>query len=56
MPYEKLEDFESFRAGLFSSLNPQGELEEALAERYVVDSWRLRRIPILETAVYRRGY
>src|SRR6266481_2073689 len=56
MPYEKAEDFESFRSGLFSSLEPQGELEETLAERIAVDAWRLRRIPILEAALYRRRY
>jgi hypothetical protein len=39
-----------------SALNPYGELEATLAERIVIDTWRLRRIPLLESALYRRGH
>jgi len=38
-----------------NELNPQGGLEEALAEKIIVDLWRLRRIPVLEAATYVRG-
>jgi hypothetical protein len=55
LPGENPDDFDSFRAGLLTSLDPQGELEGAFAERIVVDLWRLRRIPIVEAALYRRG-
>ena len=56
MPNENPDDFEAFRTGLMTSLDPHGELEGALAEKYVADAWRLRRIPILEATFYRRRY
>jgi hypothetical protein len=55
LPNENAEDFEAFRVGMLSELNPQGGLEEALAEKIIVDLWRLRRIPVLEAATYVRG-
>ena len=55
LPNENPEDFESFRIGLLSSLSPNGELEGIFAERIIVDEWRLRRVPGLEAAIYRRG-
>jgi hypothetical protein len=55
LPNENPEDFESFRIGLLGSLNPNDELEGIFAERIVVDAWRLRRVPGLEAALYRRG-
>ena len=55
LPNENPDDFDSFRAGLLTSLDPQGALEGALAEKIVADLWRLRRIPIIEAASYRRG-
>jgi len=36
-------------------LDPQGELEGALAEKIVADLWRLRRVPIFEAMLYKRG-
>ena len=56
LPNENPEDFEAFRAGLLTSLDPQDELEEALADKYVADAWRLRRVPSLEATVFRCGY
>ena len=56
LPGENPDDFDSFRAGLLSSLGPQGALEEALAEKIVADAWRLRRVPIIEATLYRRGH
>lgn len=55
LPNENPDDFDSFRAGLLADLAPQGDLEGALAEKIVADLWRLRRVPILEAALYRRG-
>lgn len=56
LPNENPDDFEAFRTGLLTSLDPQGDLEEALAEKYIADAWRLRRVPMLEATFYRRGY
>src|ERR1019366_4896763 len=55
LPNENPDDFEFFRAGILTSLDPQGELEAALAEKIVADFWRLRRVPIFEATLYRRG-
>ena len=48
-------DFDAFQVGLLSELSPSGGLEEALAEKIITDLWRLRRVPVLEAAIYRRG-
>ena len=55
LPGENPVDFESFRADLMASLDPQGGLEATLAQMIVADAWRLRRVPILEATLYRRG-
>ena len=56
LPNEDPDEFESLRTGLLADLAPEGDLESALAERIVASSWRLRRIPIFEAALYRRGF
>ena len=56
LPNENPDDFESFRADLLSSLNPQGALEGGLAEKIIADAWRLRRVPIFEATLFRRGH
>ena len=56
LPSESAEDFDAFRAGLLDALRPDGELEGTLAERIVIDAWRLRRVALLESALYRRGH
>jgi hypothetical protein len=48
---ERTEDWERHRAGLFQSLAPVGALEEALAGRVILCSWRLDRAVRYETAV-----
>jgi hypothetical protein len=53
LPNEKPSDFDAFRLGLLNELSPKGELEGILAERTVVDAWRLRRVPVLEATLYR---
>lgn len=55
LPGENADAFDRFRADLLGDLNPQGELEALLAHKIVADAWRLRRVPILEAAFYRRG-
>ncbi|MGA7870375.1 MAG: hypothetical protein WCA22_05690 [Candidatus Binatus sp.] len=56
LPNENPDEYESFRADLLSSLDPQGALEGALAEKIVVYLWRLRRVPGFEATFYRRGF
>lgn len=56
LPTENPDEFDSFRAGLLNSLNPQGALETALAEKIVIDAWRLRRVPLLEVPFFRREH
>ncbi|MGA8566541.1 MAG: hypothetical protein WB580_02000 [Candidatus Binataceae bacterium] len=52
---EGAEEFESFRLGLLCDLSPNGKIEQALAEKIVAKLWRLRRVPVLEVALCRRG-
>jgi hypothetical protein len=56
LPNENQDKFDSFRSGLLADVAPEGDLEGALAEKIVIDMWRLRRVPILEAALYRRGF
>ena len=56
LPSENPDEFDAYRADLLGSLNPQGGLEAALAEKIVTDGWRLRRIPFLEAALFHRGH
>lgn len=53
---ETADEFESFRRALVADMAPQGELEQALAERIAIGFWRLRRVPMFEAALYRRGF
>jgi hypothetical protein len=54
LPNEDPEEFDAFRSALWVELDPQGALEEVLAEEIVADAWRLKRIPILEATVHAR--
>ena len=47
---ERPEDWQAHHAGILASLAPVGALEEALAERVALCSWRLRRVARYETA------
>jgi hypothetical protein len=51
LPGEQPEDWERHRSGIVESLVPVGGLEEELAERVALASWRLRRVAAYETAV-----
>ncbi len=55
LPNENPDDFDTFRAELLTSLDPQGALESLLAEKIVADAWRLGRVPRFESALYTRG-
>jgi hypothetical protein len=46
---EKAEDWEEHREGVLESLLPEGHLEEVLAERVALLSWRLHRVTRYET-------
>ena len=46
---ERKEDWEQHRDGVLESLQPEGHLEEALAERVALLSWRLHRVTRYET-------
>jgi hypothetical protein len=46
---EKREDWEEHRDGVLESLQPEGHLEEVLAERVALFSWRLNRVTRYET-------
>jgi hypothetical protein len=55
LPDENPVDFESFCARLLASLDPQGALEDLVAENIVTDAWRLRRAPRFEALLYKHG-
>jgi len=48
---EREEDWEEHRAGVLASLAPQGHMEMALAERVVLQLWRLQRVVRYEREV-----
>lgn len=56
LPNENPDEFEAFRIDLLNDLNPLGALEATLAEKIVADAWRLRRVALLESAIYARGH
>jgi hypothetical protein len=47
--FETEKDWKAHREAIVSSIAPQGGLEEALAERVALCSWRLNRIIVFET-------
>jgi hypothetical protein len=46
---ETVEAWNDYRAAMWESFEPQGMLEETLAERLILNAWRLRRIARYET-------
>jgi hypothetical protein len=48
---EKAEDWEEHRDGVLECLQPDGHLEEVLAERVALLSWRLNRVTRYETEI-----
>ncbi len=47
--YERAEDWEAHRAAIVDSLGPQGGMEQMLAERVALCSWRLNRVALYES-------
>jgi hypothetical protein len=43
--------YQEFSQAVTAELNPQGILQEVLAERIVSSMWRLRRIPVIEATL-----
>jgi hypothetical protein len=52
LPHEDPAQFDAFRKAIWHDLDPQGAFEAELAQTIVVYLWRLRRIPMLESAMY----
>jgi len=53
LPHERPEDLEAFRIGLLKDLDPIGALQQELAQNIIDCLWRLRRVPLVEAAIYR---
>ena len=53
--YEKAEDWEGHRAAIVGSLSPEGGMEEVLAERVALMSWRLNRVTLYEAERLQEG-
>ena len=51
IPGECQEDYERLREGIWEEYDPHGPLEEEFAERLVSQLWRLRRVPVFESAL-----
>ena len=51
MPGESAEELDALRKAMMAQLEPQGAIEEALAERVVSNLWRLRRLLRIESVV-----
>lgn len=49
---EKRPELEAFRNRVYSTLQPQGELEEVLIERIINAVWRLKRIVRFEVFIF----
>jgi len=47
--YERAEDWESHREAVVGSLSPEGGMEQVLAERVALCSWRLNRVVLYES-------
>jgi len=53
--YEKPKDWEGHRAAIVDSLSPEGGLEQVLAERVALMSWRLNRVTLYEAERLQEG-
>ena len=53
--YEKSEDWEGHRAAIVDSLAPEGGMEQVLAERVAILSWRLNRVILYEAERLQEG-
>ncbi len=55
IPGEDAGTYDGLRAAFYTELQPVGVLEESLVEKIAANTWRLRRVPMLEASVFRRG-
>jgi hypothetical protein len=53
--YEKPQDWEGHRAAIVDSLAPEGGMEQVLAERVALMSWRLNRVVLYEAERLQEG-
>jgi hypothetical protein len=53
--YEKPQDWECHRAAIVDSLSPEGGMEQVLAERVALMSWRLNRVVLYEAERLQEG-
>src|SRR5215212_10935498 len=53
--YERPEDWEAHRAAIVDSLAPEGGMEQVLAERVALMSWRLNRVTLYEAERLQEG-
>jgi hypothetical protein len=53
--YERLEDWEGHRAAIVDSLSPEGGMEQVLAVRVALMSWRLNRVTLYEAERLKEG-
>ena len=53
IPGDKPYSYKSFRHQLLLELSPQSLIEQILADRIIGASWRLKRIPKLESSIFR---
>src|SRR5215208_7350191 len=53
--YEKPQDWEGHRAAIVDSLAPEGGMEQVLAERVALMSWRLNRVMLYEAERLQEG-
>jgi hypothetical protein len=52
LPHENLEEFQKLVAMVFQRFSPQTDMEKYLVQTIAETEWRLRRIPLLKSAVY----
>ena len=53
--YERPQDWEGHRAAIVDSLSPEGGMEQVLAERVALMSWRLNRVVLYEAERLQEG-
>ena len=53
IPGDPYRSYKSYRRNLLAELNPSSFLDHELADRIIGDLWRLKRIPKLESAIFR---
>jgi hypothetical protein len=52
--FERESEWQAHHAGVFADLQPEGYMQEIIAERIAIKSWRLRRLVLPLILRYRR--